>query len=275
MKIPWPSYFDNTSKDFIKRLLISDPAKRLGSGNCKILDPKTLERLNEESKNDWTMPPLSSSTTISKLASALIPPPTHLASSSPNRNLAEASQVVDSGFFLTEPEEDDMKNNTERNTSSLENTMASETITITQLNLNSSALYKTQMAVSRGASTLTNLTDITPDTTFGSNNGLKLTNTTLPFMSSDTFSTLSVNSKKYSVTPEKKFKVSAGLEEIKQHRWFISIKDWSDVYYRRLEPPYKPTLLHEGDTQNFKCDNIPVAKEPTLADDKTNYFNDF
>ena len=33
-KIEWPRYFDSTAKDLIKKLLVTDPTKRLGSGNC-------------------------------------------------------------------------------------------------------------------------------------------------------------------------------------------------------------------------------------------------
>lgn len=36
-KIEWPRYFDSTAKDLIKKLLVTDPTKRLGSGNCGIV----------------------------------------------------------------------------------------------------------------------------------------------------------------------------------------------------------------------------------------------
>ena len=40
-KIEWPRYFDSTAKDLIKKLLVTDPTKRLGSGNLGIV-PRSI-----------------------------------------------------------------------------------------------------------------------------------------------------------------------------------------------------------------------------------------
>lgn len=45
-----------------------------------------------------------------------------------------------------------------------------------------------------------------------------------------------------------------GAEEIKQHPFFLSRIDW-DVGIRNYVAPYKPKIMHEGDTSNF--DPIP------------------
>lgn len=73
----------------------------------------------------------------------------------------------------------------------------------------------------------------------------------------------------------KKQKINMGSEEVKQHKWFIGT-NWSDVYYKKLTPPFLPDLMHEGDTQNFeKYDPADFTRAPSATDDQYEQFKDF
>ena len=41
-------------------------------------------------------------------------------------------------------------------------------------------------------------------------------------------------------------------KDIRNHEFFLTIKDWKDVGARRLIPPYVPRVRSEGDSSNFK-----------------------
>lgn len=45
---------------------------------------------------------------------------------------------------------------------------------------------------------------------------------------------------------------------MKNHRWFKDL-DFTDLYFKKLEPPYKPKSYGAGDTCNFE--NWPESKE--------------
>lgn len=80
----------------------------------------------------------------------------------------------------------------------------------------------------------------------------------------------------HQVPPNLKYKINLGLEEVKQHKWFISITDWSDVYNRRLRPPFVPDLRHEGDTKHFDIyEPIDSTKDPVALETEINLFSDF
>lgn len=73
-----------------------------------------------------------------------------------------------------------------------------------------------------------------------------------------------------------KQKIFNGTEEIKRHRWFISITDWNDVYERRLVPPFKPEIQFEGDTRNFeKYDTPDLSKTPHATEKQLETFINF
>lgn len=153
-KIEWPRYFDSASKDIIKKLLVADPSKRLGSGNCGIVSsqPSQISLLSQD---------LGSS----------------------------------NGIFLTEPE-----------------LIASEAIL--SESLSSADLLQ--------------------------------------------FEHLSLQ----------KQKIFSGSEEVKRHRWFISIQNWNDVYDRKLKPPYLPEVMYDGDTRNFDHFDTPDLSKATCATEK-------
>jgi protein kinase X len=68
---------------------------------------------------------------------------------------------------------------------------------------------------------------------------------------------------------------TSGADEVKRHRWFVSIT-WDDVYNRRLKPPFIPKISHEGDTSNFEKYETPDlqrAQYGTLKD--IELFHDF
>jgi hypothetical protein len=111
------------------------------------------------------------------------------------------------------------------------------------------------------------------------------TTTTTTVLMKPNSSTLAVNNQynhqlTASVSPLVKYKISVGLEEIKQHKWFISIQDWSDVYNRRLSPPFVPDLRFGGDTKNFEnydeqTIDTSSSKDPVANEHELNLFIDF
>lgn len=74
---------------------------------------------------------------------------------------------------------------------------------------------------------------------------------------------LSSNNQAASNTQRNKY--NAGAEEVKKHRWFISITNWDDVVNRRMKPPYRPKILHEGDTSNFEKYETPDLQRAQYA----------
>ncbi|CAF0915902.1 unnamed protein product [Brachionus calyciflorus] len=74
----------------------------------------------------------------------------------------------------------------------------------------------------------------------------------------------------------KKNKINIGSEEVKRHRWFISITNWNDVYEKRLQPPFLPEISHPGDTRNFDFIETPdLSKAPAASDKQLDFFYNF
>lgn len=73
-----------------------------------------------------------------------------------------------------------------------------------------------------------------------------------------------------------KSKNITGSEEVKNHRWFSSILNWTDVYERRLKPPFKPEVSYDGDTRNFeKYDTPDLSKAPIATETQVAIFSNF
>lgn len=74
----------------------------------------------------------------------------------------------------------------------------------------------------------------------------------------------------------KRSKINMGTEEVKRHRWFISITNWNEVYEKKLLPPFLPEVSHPGDTRNFDHLETPdLTKAPTATDKQLDYFYNF
>jgi len=79
-----------------------------------------------------------------------------------------------------------------------------------------------------------------------------------------------------SVNQIQKTKNITGSEEVKNHRWFSSILNWNDVYERRLKPPFKPEVSHDGDTRNFEKYETPdLSKAPIATEKQVEIFVNF
>ncbi|CAF2314259.1 unnamed protein product [Rotaria sp. Silwood2] len=66
-----------------------------------------------------------------------------------------------------------------------------------------------------------------------------------------------------------------GGEEIKREQWFVAIS-WRDVYELKLEPPIRPTVTSEGDTENFDTyDEFDIKLTPQAAKYEVQLFKDF
>ncbi|CAF0726915.1 unnamed protein product [Rotaria sp. Silwood1] len=66
-----------------------------------------------------------------------------------------------------------------------------------------------------------------------------------------------------------------GGEEIKREQWFVAIS-WADVYEQKLEPPIRPTVTSEGDTENFDTyDEFDIKLTPQAAKYEVQLFKDF
>lgn len=194
-KIEWPRYFDSSAKDLIKKLLVSDPTKRLGSGNCGIVTP-------------------TSSTTPSSI-----------------QQESMSSSSEQSVVFLTESTD----------TFDLKDKMDTALTTPPQTN----SIDKTSKSSSMSTSTL-------------------------PILTSQT------SKQQQPGLLTQKQKIINGTEEIKRHRWFISIADWNDVYERRLPVPFKPEIQYEGDTHNFeKYDTPDLTKTPHATEKQLDVFCNF
>lgn len=70
------------------------------------------------------------------------------------------------------------------------------------------------------------------------------------------------------VSNQRLHKLNQGFEEIKRHRWFISITNWNDVNEKRLKPPFRPELMHDGDTRNFEKYETPDFSKTDCVSDK-------
>jgi protein kinase X len=71
-------------------------------------------------------------------------------------------------------------------------------------------------------------------------------------------------------------KVDSGSEEVKKHRWFVSITNWDDVYNRSIKVPYKPKYAHDGDISNFEQYDTPdLQRVPFATRKELELFDDF
>lgn len=53
----------------------------------------------------------------------------------------------------------------------------------------------------------------------------------------------------------------AGLQEIRNHRWFESI-NWDNMSAKLTDPPYKPILENSTDTRHFTKDFTSMKLSP-------------
>ena len=211
-KIEWPRYFDSTAKDIIKKLLNIDPTKRLGSGNCGLVNKSNKLKSDPAAK-------LSIDSTESTITESTL-------------TLANTS-TLSSSIFLTqtveqilEKEKESSANKTKENSLSIQKSSQSNSLSL-------------------GAS-------------------------------SSTQHLQQSTSQQQAINQIQKTKNLTGSEEVKNHRWFISIVNWTDVYERRLKPPFKPEVLHEGDTRNFEKYETPdLSKAPIATEKQLNVFCNF
>ncbi|RNA39763.1 kinase DC2 [Brachionus plicatilis] len=74
----------------------------------------------------------------------------------------------------------------------------------------------------------------------------------------------------------KRSKINMGTEEVKRHRWFISITNWTEVSEKKLVPPFLPEVSHPGDTRNFDHIETPdLSKAPAATDKQLDFFYNF
>ena len=174
-KIEWPRYFESSAKDIIKKLLVTDPTKRLGSGNCGIVNSQSISSNN---------------------------------------------------VFITETD-----------------------------NILSGDNIENMMGLD-----------------FGFNTPLNSMTPSLP----NAYPLNKNNNNSDLISKTQKQKLNMGSEEIKRHRWFISITSWSDVTERRMKPPFKPEINFEGDTRNFeKYDTPDLSKAPVANKNQLDFFVNF
>jgi len=67
-----------------------------------------------------------------------------------------------------------------------------------------------------------------------------------------------------------------GADEVKRHRWFVSIACWDDVFNRKLVPPHRPKVLYDGDISNFEKYETPdLHRAPYASEKELDIFMDF
>jgi protein kinase X len=204
-KIEWPRHFDSASKDIIKKLLVQDPTRRLGSGNCGLVP----------SSSKFKEAAISVSQRSSK-------------QSSPRSSIAIGDLDTDRPLTMAEQQQSDQPEPDQ------------------SLNVTISLTRKPPL----------------PSISHSSSNvALK----TL----AEAVAVTTANARKAD-------KTNAGCEEVKRHRWFISIGDWSDVYAKKIKPPFVPEILHAGDTRNFdRLDLVDLSKAPCVSEKESNLFLNF
>jgi hypothetical protein len=55
------------------------------------------------------------------------------------------------------------------------------------------------------------------------------------------------------LTREPELRLGAGpndAQDVMAHAFFSNV-NWDDIYYKRIEPPFKPTITNATDTSNF------------------------
>lgn len=66
-----------------------------------------------------------------------------------------------------------------------------------------------------------------------------------------------------------------GGDEIKREPWFVSVS-WTDLYDRKVEPPFKPVISSPGDTTNFDAyEEVDPRQTPYAAKFEVQMFKDF
>lgn len=66
-----------------------------------------------------------------------------------------------------------------------------------------------------------------------------------------------------------------GGEEIKREPWFVAVS-WTDMYFRKVEPPIKPTVTSPGDSGNFDpYEEVDPKQTPQAAKYEVQLFKDF
>ena len=66
-----------------------------------------------------------------------------------------------------------------------------------------------------------------------------------------------------------------GGEEIKREPWFVAVS-WKDVYFRKMEPPIKPTVTSPGDSGNFDSyEELDPKQTPQATRYEVQLFKDF
>lgn len=70
--------------------------------------------------------------------------------------------------------------------------------------------------------------------------------------------------------------LAGGVNDIKQHRWFVGI-DWDSLPRREKPGPLNPGVMNEGDTHNFyhyySDTNVHEEQDPSINYDEI--FADF
>ena len=189
---------------------MQDPTKRLGSGNCGILNSNTLAK-NTSDANALSNSNNMASSTENTLTNA----------TSDNNALSNFNNIVSS----------------------------ISTAAATTKTRDISTVFLTQEPVDLGIE-------------------IQQSNVKQPLSTGNQFENLA----------KKIQKNNMGSEEVKNHRWFISIGDWFEVYEKRIKPPIMPEILHPGDTRNFeKFDFDPqdLNKTPMANEREYNVFLNF
>jgi serine/threonine protein kinase len=209
-RVEFPRHLDTTARDFIKRLLVPDPTKRLGSGNC------SAAVLTAGSTSSF---PLAFSKSQAQLINQSLQTRTHVSANEPK-------------VFLTESD-DSASNESQKSTIQSFNDFGLTSMPVFPVYFDLSSTFQPNSN--------------NPNVSLESN-----------------------------ISHTQKQKINTGCDEIKRHRWFISIQDWSDVFYKRMKPPFRPEVLHEGDTRNFeKYDTPDLSKVKRASQKEVELFYNF
>eukprot|EP00917_Polyrhabdina_sp_WS-2016_P024417 GHVP01052869.1.p1 GENE.GHVP01052869.1~~GHVP01052869.1.p1 ORF type:complete len:354 (+),score=42.45 GHVP01052869.1:168-1229(+) len=67
--------------------------------------------------------------------------------------------------------------------------------------------------------------------------------------------------------------LKGGAEDIKNHKWFTGLS-WDDLYHKRINAPYRPTVRGDDDTSNFE--EYPESQDrPNLVAPEDDPFTDW
>lgn len=66
-----------------------------------------------------------------------------------------------------------------------------------------------------------------------------------------------------------------GGDEIKREPWFVAVS-WTDLYNRKVEPPFKPAISSAGDSTHFDAyEEVDPQQTPQPARFEVQMFKDF